>query len=69
MKIEEAIQILQDAQEQGTKSIVFAYWDSKMFDREDDETWENLTDLMEEEMDWSNTHDTLRYIMDLELER
>jgi len=37
MKIEKAIEMLQQEQKSGTKSIVFAYWKAELFGKEDDD--------------------------------
>lgn len=59
MKIENAIELLQQAQKAGTKSIVLAYWEADMFDRKDDESWEAESELIENDMDWSRAHDQM----------
>lgn len=57
MKIETAIEMLQQAQKQGVKSIVLAYWEADMFERQDDESWEVDSEYVESEMDWGMTHE------------
>jgi hypothetical protein len=59
MKIEKAIEMLQEAQKSGTKSIVLAYWEAEMFDRKDDESWEAESEWIENDMDWSRAHDQM----------
>jgi hypothetical protein len=68
MKIEKAIELLQKAQKSGTKSIVLAYWESDMFDRIDDESWESESDFLENEMDWSQAHDRMCDMLESEQE-
>ena len=52
MKIEKAIEMLKEAQKHGAKSIILAYWEADMFEREDDESWEIDSEYIENEMDW-----------------
>jgi hypothetical protein len=59
MKIEDAIKILQGDQERGVKSIIFAYWDAEVFGRQDDDEWEGIAEYVEDQMDWSNAHDSM----------
>jgi len=59
MHIDDAIKALKEAKKTGTKAIIFAYWESEMFERDDDETWAHDANLVEEEFDWSRTHDQL----------
>lgn len=59
MKIEDAINQLIEAKNQGVKSIVLAYWESDMFGRKDDESWEWESEQIEENMDWSHAHDQM----------
>ena len=59
MKIEEAIAQLIQEKNNGTKSIILAYWKADLFDREDDDGWHADTELVENEMDWSRTHDQM----------
>jgi len=65
MKIEKAIEMLQEAQKSGTKSIVLAYWEAEMFDRKDDESWEAESEWIENDMDWSRAHDQMSDLMEL----
>lgn len=64
MKIEQAIEMLQQAQKSGTKSIVLAYWEADMFDRKDDESWEAESEWIENDMDWSRAHDQMRDLLE-----
>ena len=64
MKIEQAIELLQQAQKAGTKSIVLAYWEADMFDRKDDESWETESELIENDMDWSQAHNQISDLLE-----
>jgi hypothetical protein len=61
MKIEQAIEILQQRKEEGVKSIVFAFWEADKFERKDDEKWESDTEEIEDNFDWSDTHERLSF--------
>ncbi len=63
MTIDEAIDNLKSAKEQGKKNIILAWWDSSMFDRKDDKDWEVDASRVEDEMDWSSTHDDISDIL------
>jgi hypothetical protein len=39
MKIQDAIKTLQEAQKNGTKNIILAFWDAEAFCLPDDKTW------------------------------
>lgn len=64
MKIEDAIKQLQAAKNRGTKSIIFAYWEADMFEREDDWAWESDAETVEDRMDWSYAHDQMSSIIE-----
>lgn len=70
MTIDEAINKLTAAKNEGVKSVVMAYWESNMFQREDgaplpdDKEWEGITEAVEYQMDWSRTHDDLSMIIE-----
>jgi len=53
MKIEDAIESLKKAQTSGVKSIIIAFWEASVFDRQDDAEWEKDCKFVEEDMDWS----------------
>lgn len=59
MKIEDAIEMLQQAQKRGVKSIVLAFWEAEAFGLKDDDEWEATAEYVEDQMDWSYTHDDL----------
>ena len=67
MKIEKAIEMLQQEQKSGTKSIVFAYWKAELFGKEDDESWEAESEWIENDMDWSRAHDQMCDLLELQL--
>ena len=59
MNITEAIRILNEAKDQGTQHIIFAFWESNMFDRPDDYAWAADAEYVEDNMDWSYAHDRI----------
>jgi hypothetical protein len=59
MTIDDAIKQLKDEKKNGTKNIVFAYWDASSFDRTDDDDWAYLSQTVEDKMDWSIAHDQM----------
>ena len=65
MKIEDAIKQLKQRKDQGVKSIVLAYWEADMFDQKDNDKWEDIASIIEDQMDWSMTHDQMSQILDL----
>ena len=64
MKIDDAIEQLQNAKKEGTKNIIFAWWNSNMFDRQDNDAWAIDCDIIDDNMDWANTHDRLYDMME-----
>ena len=70
MTIDDAIKQLNEAKNEGTKNIIFAWWGSEQFDRPDDDTWASICDSMDDRMDWSNTSDQMSdRILDLGFEK
>lgn len=59
MHIDEAIQTLKEAKKNGTKTIILAYWEADMFEREDNEEWKNDAEDLDNYFDWSSTHDQI----------
>ena len=59
MNIEDAIAQLIEEKNNGTQSIILAYWKADLFGREDDDEWHSDTELVEAEMDWSRAHDRM----------
>ena len=66
MKIDDAIKQLQNAKKKGTKNIIFAWWNSGKFDRQDNDAWAIDCDIIDDNMDWANTHDRLYDMMENE---
>ncbi len=64
MSIDEAIKLLQHAKNTGTKSIVISWWDASMFGLDDDHDWLSLTQEIEDNFDWSGTHDKMQDCID-----
>lgn len=64
MTIDEAIENLKDAKTRGVKSIIMAWWDALEFSRQDDEAWEADAARVEDEMDWSSTHDKITEMLE-----
>jgi hypothetical protein len=65
MTIDEAIKNLQAEKRSGTKSVIIAWWNADMFNRPDDEAWEQAADVVERKHDWSSTHDDLAMALDM----
>ena len=59
MTIDDAIKQLETEKKNGTKNIVFAYWDASSFDRTDDDDWADVSQIVEYKMDWSIAHDQM----------
>ena len=59
MTIDEAIKQLETEKKKGTKNIVFAYWDASCFDRTDDDDWADVSQIVEDKMDWCIAHDQM----------
>ena len=65
MTIDDAIKQLESEKKNGTKNIVFAYWDASSFDRTDDDEWAYLSQTVEDKMDWSDAHDQMIVLITL----
>jgi hypothetical protein len=63
MNINEAIRQLELAKAEGHTDIVFAYWDFHAFDMEKNPDWSAIAEWIEENMDWSEAHDQMVYII------
>ena len=50
MKIDDAIEQLQNAKKEGTKNIIFAWWNSGEFDRQDNDAWAIDCDIIDDVM-------------------
>ena len=59
MTIDEAIETLKAAKEDGVKNIVLAYWEASAFGLKDDNKWAEKVHTVEKKMDWSDTHDDI----------
>jgi hypothetical protein len=70
MKIDEAIKRLNDAKEEGIKSIVIAWWEASAFEKEDgvpfsdDDTWERLIESFEDQVDWSRSQEDIQFLIE-----
>ena len=65
MSIDDAIKNLEAAKANGVKDIVLAYWNAEAFQmKEDDEEWAALAEYLEDQMDWSHTHEDLLFHKD-----
>jgi hypothetical protein len=64
MTIDEAIKRLQAEKAAGIKNIVLAWWSADMFGRVDDEEWAYDAATVEENLDWSSTHDNILTTLD-----
>lgn len=65
MTIDEAIENLRAEKRSGTKSVIIAWWNSAMFNRKDDKSWEHAADMVERKHDWSSTQEDLAMSLDL----
>jgi len=68
MTIDDAIKMLTKRKRDGVKSIIFSFWTAESFDLPDDETWEDASESVEDNMDWSYTHDRLSELLKKETE-
>lgn len=67
MTIEEAIEQLKAAKDEGVKNIILAFWDAEMFQMEDNAEWADKADDVDMSFDWSQTHSDLQtYLNSLE---
>lgn len=70
MKIDQAINMLQESKANGSKNIIFAFWEANVFERKagktfkDNETWANIANFIDENMDWAYVHEGLQEIID-----
>jgi hypothetical protein len=62
--INDAIAALERAKARGVKSVILAWWEADMFDRQDNEDWERATEIAEDKMDWSAAHSDLQMTLD-----
>ena len=59
MKIKQAIKELQELEKNGVKNIILAFWEADDFDREDDKSWAEDVEIVDDSFDWSATHEDL----------
>jgi hypothetical protein len=64
MTIDEAIDNLKQAQKNGVKNVIVAWWEADAFGRKDDDTWAEMCDVFDDKMDWSGTHDDIQTLID-----
>jgi hypothetical protein len=70
MKIDEAINMLNQAKDSGSKDVIFAFWEAKEFKRKENKTftnnivWSNITDYIHNNMDWQFIHNELQKMID-----
>jgi hypothetical protein len=64
MKIKQAIKELQGLEKQGVKNIILAFWEAKDFDRDEDKSWVEDVEILDDSFDWSSTHDDLNNFME-----
>jgi hypothetical protein len=65
MTIDDAIKQLESEKKGGTKNIIFAWWDATCFNRQDDDDWGSLCEIVEDKMDWSDAHDQITDLIEL----
>ena len=62
MKIEDAIKYLEELKAQGETDIIMATWEKEAFTI-DEVDWQYFCDRVDDDMDWSYTHDGLEHIL------
>lgn len=65
MTIDEAIADLQQAKRDGVKHIVLAYWTAEWFDQKDDDQFAADAAIIEDEFDWSYTHESMETFLEI----
>ena len=63
MNIQDAIRMLQEEAASGTNNIVMAYWKADKFGQEDGEKWEDISETLENTVDWSLVHDDMSHLI------
>jgi len=73
MKIDYAIELLQEAKKNGSNNIIFAFWTADIFTKVNDkgvtkkfkegEVWKNIVEFIDNNMDWGYTHEALQDII------
>lgn len=70
MKIDKAIDMLNQAKIDGAKDVIFAFWEAKEFNRKAKKTftnnivWSNIADYIHDNMDWKYIHNELQKMID-----
>lgn len=65
MRIEQAIEELQEAKKSGVKNIIVGWWEESAFERDDDAEWASDCEFVDREMDWSLAHECLQVALRL----
>ena len=68
MHIDQAIKILSEAKASGTENVILAFWKADAFNFTESEEWANITEIIEDSMDWSYAHDLISTIIEQEKE-
>lgn len=63
MNIDRAIEILTLLKNKGETDIILAAWTAERFGLSGNDSWPALAEKVEQEMDWSATHDCMWEIM------
>jgi hypothetical protein len=63
MQIDDAISCLQQAKKRGAKHIILAMWEADMFGKQDDGDWAAACGRLDENFDWSHTHEALEVML------
>jgi hypothetical protein len=64
MKIKQAIKELKELEKQGVKNIILAFWEAEDFDRDEDKSWVEDMEILDDSFDWSSTHEDLNNFME-----
>jgi hypothetical protein len=64
MNIKQAIKELQGLEKQGVKNIILAFWGAEDFDRDEDKSWVEDMEILDDSFDWSSTHEDLNNFME-----
>lgn len=59
MHIDDAIKCLRQAKARGTRDVIMAMWEADAFGQKDDDSWHAACELVDDQMDWADTHDCL----------
>lgn len=64
MKIDEAIELLQQEKENGNQNIILVYWTADAFHVKDDKEWENVVEIADSDMDFSESTEAIIDLME-----